>query len=210
MAFQKYKLIQEDDINPGIDTFLYLDLQRRLRLFKGVSFALGIALSFSLFFNTLWVHQTLQSVPTPTITPTKYTGLVRNISTPFIIDNLYTNENRTVVDVAWRFPDLDSEIGLVALLDEYAESKGLLPAQRWPWDHSKGIYILNGFHNLHCLHLVRGLVLEAYDKVPLIYPFEHCLNVLREEVMCNSDDTPRYTGRLNSEKGKEHPTSGIG
>lgn len=55
--------------------------------------------------------------------------------------------------------------------------------------------------------------MEAYDNVSLTYPLEHvthCLNVLREEVMCNADDTPRYTGRLNSEKGKEHPTSGIG
>jgi hypothetical protein len=28
--------------------------------------------------------------------------------------------------------------------------------------------------------------------------------------MCNADDTPRYTGSLNAEAGKEHPTSGIG
>lgn len=78
-------------------------------------------------------------------------GLVRNVSTPFIIDKLFTNENRTIADAAWSSPDLDSEVGLVALTNEYAKSKGLLPAQRWPWDHSKGIYILNGFHNLHCL-----------------------------------------------------------
>jgi hypothetical protein len=28
--------------------------------------------------------------------------------------------------------------------------------------------------------------------------------------MCNADDTPRYTGRVNEEFGKDHPTSGIG
>lgn len=28
--------------------------------------------------------------------------------------------------------------------------------------------------------------------------------------MCNADDTPRYTGALNSEVGKEQPTSGVG
>ncbi|KAF7932873.1 uncharacterized protein EAE98_004172 [Botrytis deweyae] len=213
MALQEYKIVQQDDTDHSIETLMYLNLQRQLRYFKGVSFALGIFLSFSLLFNALWAHQTLQSMSIPILTPTKYTGLVRNISTPFIIDNLFTNENRTIADAAWSSPDLDSEVGLVALTDEYAKSKGLLPAQRWPWDHSKGIYVLNGFHNLHCLQLVRNLVLEAYDNVPLTYPLEHvshCLNVLREEVMCNADDTPRYTGRLNSEKGKKHPTSGIG
>jgi hypothetical protein len=61
--------------------------------------------------------------------------------------------------------------------------------------------------------LIRRSIHHAYDSKPLIIPFEHvshCLNVLREEVMCNADDTPRYTGSLNAEAGKESPTSGIG
>ena len=28
----------------------------------------------------------------------------------------------------------------------------------------------------------------------------HCLHVLREDVMCNADDTPRYTGSLHTQK----------
>ncbi|TGO26884.1 hypothetical protein BPAE_0051g00190 [Botrytis paeoniae] len=194
MAPQEYKIVQQDDTDHNIETLMYLNLQRQLRYFKGVSFALGIFLSFSLLFNALWVHQTLQLMSMPILTPAKYTGL---------------NNCRCSLEL----PDLDSELGLVALTDEYAKSKGLLPAQRWPWDHLKGTCVLNGFHSLHCLQLVRNLVLGAYDNVPLKYSLEHvshCLNVLREEVMCNADDTPRYTSRLNSEKGKEHPTSGIG
>ncbi|TGO63883.1 hypothetical protein BCON_0010g00490 [Botryotinia convoluta] len=128
MALQEYKIVQQDDTNHNIETLMYLNLRRQLRYFKGVSFALDIFLSLSLLFNALWVHQTLQLMSIPILTPTKYTGLVRNISTPFIIDNLFTNENRTIADAAWSSPDLDSEVGLVALTDEYAKSKGLLPA----------------------------------------------------------------------------------
>lgn len=169
MTLQEYKLIHQNDTTPEIETLFYLNLQRQLRLFKRGFLATGILLLVSLFFNALWTYQTLPWTSKSTTAPTKYSmlpeysqnwcnllrrvtaGLVRNISTPFSIDTLYTNANRTISDAAWSSPDLDSEVGLVALTDEYAKSKGLLPAQRWPWDHSKGIYILNGFHNLHCL-----------------------------------------------------------
>ncbi|EHK99183.1 hypothetical protein M7I_5016 [Glarea lozoyensis 74030] len=98
--------------------------------------------------------------------------------------------------------------GLVALSEDYVQSHDLLPAQQWPWDENKRIYILNGFHNLHCLDVVRQTVLQAYDGKPLAKPLPHvvhCLDALRQEIMCNADDTPRYTGRLNEEAGRDHP-----
>jgi hypothetical protein len=38
----------------------------------------------------------------------------------------------------------------------------------------------------------------------------HCLNVLRESIMCNADDMPLYTGRLHLEAHESHPRAGIG
>ena len=38
----------------------------------------------------------------------------------------------------------------------------------------------------------------------------HCLNVLRDSVMCNADDTPLYTGRLHNERYEAVPKAGIG
>ena len=46
---------------------------------------------------------------------------------------------------------LRPDVGLVALSDEFVMEKGLSTAQRFPWDHKKGIYVLNGYHNLHCI-----------------------------------------------------------
>ena len=46
---------------------------------------------------------------------------------------------------------MNEDLGLVALDDEYVAAKGLPLAQRYPWDTSKGMYLLQGYHNLHCL-----------------------------------------------------------
>lgn len=61
--------------------------------------------------------------------------------------------------------------------------------------------------------MLRKSTLEAFDGKEQELTREHvvhCLDVLRELVMCDADDTPRYTGRLNQQASAEHPTSGIG
>ena len=40
---------------------------------------------------------------------------------------------------------------MVALPESLALANGLPMAQRFPWDVSKGVYLLNGHHNLHCI-----------------------------------------------------------
>ena len=78
-------------------------------------------------------------------------GLSRDVSVPFIIDRVYDSKNRSVADDAWKSPLLAPETGLVAMPDDWVTTKGLPIAQRFPWDNSKGLYVLNGFHNMHCL-----------------------------------------------------------
>jgi hypothetical protein len=51
---------------------------------------------------------------------------------------------------------MNPELGIVALSDDFTKSMGVLESQRWPWDHSKGIYILGAYHNLHCLASILG------------------------------------------------------
>lgn len=47
---------------------------------------------------------------------------------------------------------------MIALTDEFARSKNLRTSQRFPWDKSRGIYLINGYHKLHCL--VRSSILR--------------------------------------------------
>lgn len=56
---------------------------------------------------------------------------------------------------------------------------------------------------------------ENNDRVPVeeqTWEYEHllhCLNVLRETVMCNADDTPLYTGLLHGNINSSTPRAGI-
>ena len=72
-------------------------------------------------------------------------GLQRNVPTPI------PHDNRTIDDEMWDSPEFDTFVGMVALSDEFAEEKGLLRAQRFPWDSSKGIYVFHAYHSLHCV-----------------------------------------------------------
>ena len=47
--------------------------------------------------------------------------------------------------------NISVDAGTVALSRSYAAAKGLPEAQTFPWDNEKGLYLLNGYHNLHCL-----------------------------------------------------------
>jgi hypothetical protein len=100
------------------------------------------------------------------------------------------------------------DLGNVALSDDYATSIGLPLAQRWPWDFSKGIYYLHGHHQMHCLHMLRKTINEyRHGALQTEHPMhvDHCLIAIREDIVCNADDTPRFTGGHF-----KHPSSGTG
>jgi hypothetical protein len=53
------------------------------------------------------------------------------------------------MDRAWDGISIDN--GTLALDPPYAKAMGLPPAQPFPWDASKGLYLFNGYHSMHCL-----------------------------------------------------------
>lgn len=74
-----------------------------------------------------------------------------NYPTPFQWHTEYNGDNQTLADELWEALGAEIDTGFIAVPDEWSAAKGLLEAQRFPWDTSKGIYLLNGQHNLHCL-----------------------------------------------------------
>lgn len=64
-------------------------------------------------------------------------------------NGIYDNKDPKVTEESW--DKLNYDLGSIALSDEYADSVGLPRAQRFPWDQSKGLYFLNGYHGIHCL-----------------------------------------------------------
>ena len=139
---------------------------------------------------------------------------------------LYSSDNETLTNEAWDAINYDS--GSVALSDHYAIEMKLPKAQRFPWDDTKGLYFMNGQHQLHCLvcaplslnavslesasdhttqKVLRRSFFELREHKPLSVAWPHnmhCFNALRQEVVCTADDTPRYTS-------PEHPSQiGVG
>ncbi|KAI9743053.1 MAG: hypothetical protein M1818_003348 [Claussenomyces sp. TS43310] len=125
--------------------------------------------------------------------------------------------NLTRTDAVWEA--LDTSRGFVAL-DKGQRNVPL--SDPFPWDLSKAVYQLNGFHSLHCLVRVT-LVLMTFstDRTPWgkgltrkqrviyisirqlqrnetqRYDFAHvlhCLDSLRADVTCAADDTPLSIG----------------
>jgi hypothetical protein len=80
---------------------------------------------------------------------TTYVGLENNQPIAYEEDTPYTDHNETAADATWEALSID--VGVVALGDDWVKEKGLPPAQRFPWDHSKGIYVLSAYHSLHCI-----------------------------------------------------------
>lgn len=108
---------------------------------------------------------------------------------------------------------------MVALSDDFVERARLPRSQRFPWDDSKGLYLINGYHNLHCIvsylpghtaiticheigliplqRMLHFSLKEFHDELPQSRGWSHvthCLHVLRDDIICNADDLPRYTG----------------
>ncbi|KAJ5822854.1 hypothetical protein N7447_005194 [Penicillium robsamsonii] len=135
------------------------------------------------------------SNPKPYQLPSTYANLYHTHTEPYVLLTDYSH-NTTLADTLWHSINIDS--GVVALPDSFAASHNLRTAQRFPWDTSKGIYILHGFHNLHCLKIIYISLFEfrtGQEQSRTWHHIAHCLDALRRQTLCDADDTPRATER---------------
>lgn len=75
-------------------------------------------------------------------------------------DTAYTSDNLSAVSALWE--KLSGDPGVVALSTDYVSEKRLPHAYRFPWDEDKGVYLLQGFHNLHCLVCTCSILRKLY------------------------------------------------
>ena len=61
------------------------------------------------------------------------------------------HDDRAMDDPMWDAPEFDWNVGWVALNSQEVKNKNIPSAMHWPWDESKSIYVLHGFHSLHCV-----------------------------------------------------------
>jgi len=91
--------------------------------------------------------------------------------------------------------------GIVAVDHEWAAAKNLPDSMSMPSDPSKGVYIIDAYHQLHCLKIVRKTFFEIARGEPLTYPLghsTHCFDSFRQYVQCTAGDTLLYSWGKNT------------
>ncbi|KAK1139856.1 hypothetical protein N8T08_011101 [Aspergillus melleus] len=110
---------------------------------------------------------------------------------PYAHDTEYTSSNETHADYMWDSLNIDPMI--IAPTLEWAESMNLPASWVFPWDPNRRIYFVKVFHQLHCLKVMRrsfhDLRTDGESPIPVGH-VEHCLDSLRQDLMCAADDTP--------------------
>jgi hypothetical protein len=140
---------------------------------------------------------------------TQFSGLTFDTPTPYHAMTEYWHANATEdeMDAAW--DAIDTGPMAVALHDKFAKRVGLSATTRFPWDTERGVYYLKGMHDLHCLvchmseglksqlsplqKLVRKAIVSKHNNSTQTFDLRHmyhCLDGLRQDIMCMADDTP--------------------
>jgi len=132
-------------------------------------------------------------------TVSQYAGLLPELSLPWVESTEFSSGSFLESNEHWESISFDE--GIIALDNDYVKSKGLPSSVVFPWDTSKSMYLVNGFHSLHCIKTVHTSLMEFKLSKQQTYPFEHilhCMDSLRLEIICTADDTPRYHNRNGS------------
>ncbi|OKL58002.1 hypothetical protein UA08_06707 [Talaromyces atroroseus] len=113
---------------------------------------------------------------------------------PFWWNTQYSSTNSTLQDELW-----DSIVwthGMIARDRGWAQSQNWPDTMRLPGDESKGVWLLEGYHEIHCLRLIR----EYWKKSTTDPSFDvqpsraahvaHCFDALFQVILCHADATP--------------------
>ncbi|KAL8900182.1 MAG: hypothetical protein Q9207_005818 [Kuettlingeria erythrocarpa] len=210
-----YRAVKDEGVANDNDTVLGdytngydypTNVQSRNRHFHKLS--IPISLAVSLILNAFLVTRlNTRASPNAASSVSKFAKLEFNVPVPFEWHTDYNGEDQARADELWDALGAEIDSGFIAVTDGWAAANDLLEAQRFPWDTSKGIYLVNGQHNLHCLKNIRSAYMEYHtgrNQSKSFAHVNHCLDALRQDIMCHADDTPRYTTMTND------PESGVG
>ncbi|KXS95771.1 hypothetical protein AC578_1735 [Pseudocercospora eumusae] len=118
----------------------------------------------------------------------------------------YSSMNDTEADVLW--DAINTAHGHIAVDHAFAKNNQWTASMSLPDDPDRGLYLLESYHQLHCLKIVRRVFLESLDDKPLSWPVQHarhCFDYFRQFIMCHADNTPLYTqGKHTSGDGQVH------
>ncbi|KAJ4362979.1 hypothetical protein N0V83_010096 [Neocucurbitaria cava] len=124
---------------------------------------------------------------------TVFTGLAFDTPIPYRAMSEYWHPNATDSEMEAAWDTIDTNAIAVALHDDWADSVGLAPSTRFPWDTERSVYYVKGVHDLHCLKLIRKAIVSKHNGDNHTFSLNHiyhCLDGIRQDIMCIADDTP--------------------
>ncbi|KAL4939928.1 hypothetical protein BDV06DRAFT_230777 [Aspergillus oleicola] len=135
------------------------------------------------------------------------TNSLRTVWKPLHWNTEYSPQNHSDADALW--DAINAAHGIIAVDRAWAGKQNWPGSMALPDDASKGVYLLEAYHQLHCLKILRLTFWEAVDGRPYTHHpsrhMEHCFDYLRQVVQCNADNTPLYTfGAFRAGDGQVH------
>ncbi|KAF2192971.1 hypothetical protein K469DRAFT_714992 [Zopfia rhizophila CBS 207.26] len=147
--------------------------------------------------NSLWYghHLHQNSAPRPAALSSYWPKSEKTISKSLRWNTPYSGENKTETNDLWRnlFPIGQ---GVVYLPTEWAEERGLPTSDKNVNNASESTYFVAAYHQLHCLSVIRAALYHFKEQHVQKVKWDHtihCLDSLRQSVMCRADDTLLYT-----------------
>lgn len=176
--------LELNNIRPKPKSFI-----SRHKLLLAICFVVVPSLTFNVFALSRF-HKQAQSleVGRHSFSGLKYdTTMTYGSSTDFWNDE---HENGTLTDPFWEA--IDADVMGVAVTEDFRLKHGLRTSNFFPFDHNKKVYTIKAVHHMHCLKNLHH-TLRDYDegREPLVMRdhLYHCLDILRQDLMCIADDT---------------------
>ena len=123
---------------------------------------------------------------------------------PFVTNTEWSSENTTHADELWKA--LAPNVGMVAVDNEFGRKMDLYATEQFPWDQSKGIYMLEGYHSLHCLvgsdfvHVAaKDLIADSFKRCTSIERSASSNKAFHRPLLCITTSTvSTHSGRMQS------------
>ncbi|RYN44532.1 hypothetical protein AA0114_g9922 [Alternaria tenuissima] len=112
---------------------------------------------------------------------------------PFHWNTPWGAPNASDADPLW--DNINTAHGHIAVDHEFAAENHWPPSMDIPGMPGKGMYLLQAYHQLHCLRIVRASYVALHRQEVPPFPTHHalhCFDALRQHIMCHADNTPLY------------------
>ncbi|KAH9883682.1 hypothetical protein F4778DRAFT_622067 [Xylariomycetidae sp. FL2044] len=99
-----------------------------------------------------------------------------------------TVEEMDRVDSNW--DALNPDVGVISMQQSDFDRGGLRPGGEDPTDPNKSYHVLQGYHSMHCLKVIRQTMVQLAKGEELAIPFGHsmhCLGGLLRDTLCFAD-----------------------